>query len=127
MTGVARSPQLPELPTMIESGLTGFEANGWNGLVAPAGTPEVLIEKLSAEVTRAMKDPAVAQKIADTGWELVSYGATPEQFAKFIGNKALHHGLFLGVELVARAHGVLKGAVHYLLSGAKLHNFVNRE
>ena len=85
VTGVARSPQLPELPTMIESGLTGFEANGWNGLVAPAGTPKVLIEKLSAEVTRAMKDPAVAQKIADTGWEQVSYGATPEQFAKFIG------------------------------------------
>jgi tripartite-type tricarboxylate transporter receptor subunit TctC len=84
ITSRARSPQLPELPTMIESGLAGFEANGWNGLVAPAGTPKTLIAKLSNEVKRAMKDPAVAQKIADTGWEQVGYGATPEQFAKFI-------------------------------------------
>jgi tripartite-type tricarboxylate transporter receptor subunit TctC len=84
VTGAARSPQLPELPTMIETGMQGFEANGWNGLVAPAGTPKPLIAKLSAEVTRVMKDPAVLQKITDTGWEPVSFGATPEQFAKFI-------------------------------------------
>jgi tripartite-type tricarboxylate transporter receptor subunit TctC len=84
VTGAARSPQLPELPTMIEAGMQGFEANGWNGLVAPAGTPKVLIAKLSAEVTRVMKDPAVLQKITDTGWEPVSFGATPEQFTKFI-------------------------------------------
>jgi tripartite-type tricarboxylate transporter receptor subunit TctC len=84
VTGAARSPQLPELPTMIEAGMQGFEANGWNGLVAPAGTPTVHIAKLSAEVTRVMKDTVVLQKITDTGWEPVSFGATPEQFAKFI-------------------------------------------
>lgn len=84
VTGAARSPQLPELPTMIESGMPGFEANGWNGLVAPAGTPKALIAKLSAEVTAIMKDPVVLQKITETGWEPVKFGATPEQFAKFI-------------------------------------------
>jgi tripartite-type tricarboxylate transporter receptor subunit TctC len=84
VTSLARSPLMPELPTMIESGMPGFEANGWNGLVAPAGTPKTLIAKLSAEVTRVMKDPGVLQKITDTGWEPVSVGATPDQFAKFI-------------------------------------------
>lgn len=84
VTSAVRSPQLPELPTMIEAGMPGFEANGWNGLVAPAGTPKALIAKLSAEVTRVMKDPVVLQKITETGWEPVTLGATPEQFAKFI-------------------------------------------
>jgi len=84
VTSAVRSPQLPELPTMIEAGMPGFEANGWNGLVAPAGTPKALIAKLSAEVTRVMKDTVVLQKITETGWEPVTLGATPEQFAKFI-------------------------------------------
>ena len=84
VTGAARSPQLPELPTMIESGMPGFEANGWNGLVAPAGTPKAIIAKLSTEVSRIMNDPGVLQKITEVGWEPVKYGATPEQFAKFI-------------------------------------------
>ena len=84
VTSAVRSPQLPELPTMIEAGMPGFEANGWNGLVAPAGTPKALIAKLSTEVTRVMKDPVVLQKITETGWEPVTLGATPEQFAKFI-------------------------------------------
>ena len=84
VTSAVRSPQLPDLPTMIEAGMPGFEANGWNGLVAPAGTPKALIAKLSTEVTRVMKDPVVLQKITETGWEPVTLGATPEQFAKFI-------------------------------------------
>jgi tripartite-type tricarboxylate transporter receptor subunit TctC len=84
VTGAARSPHLPDLPTMIESGMPGFEANGWNGLVAPAGTPKALLARLSAEVTRIMGDPGVSQKIAEVGWDRVSNGATPEQFAKFI-------------------------------------------
>ncbi len=84
VTSAVRSPQLPDLLTMIEAGMPGFEANGWNGLVAPAGTPKALIAKLSAEVTRVMKDPVVLQKITETGWEPVTLGATPEQFAKFI-------------------------------------------
>ena len=84
VTSAVRSPQLPDLPTMIEAGMLGFEANGWNGLVAPAGTPKALIAKLSTEVTRVMKDPVVLQKITETGWEPVTLGATPEQFAKFI-------------------------------------------
>ncbi len=84
VTGATRSPHLPDLPTMIESGMPGFEANGWNGLVAPAGTPKALLARLSAEVTRIMGDPGVSQKIAEVGWDRVSTGATPEQFAKFI-------------------------------------------
>ena len=84
VTSAVRSPQLPDLPTMIEAGMPGFEANGWNGLVAPAGTPKALIAKLSAEVMRVMKDPVVLQKITETGWEPVTLGAMPEQFAKFI-------------------------------------------
>ena len=84
VTGAARSAHLPDLPTMIEAGMAGFEANGWNGLVAPVGTPKAIVAKLAAQVATVLKDPGVAPKVAEVGWDRVSYGATPEQFAKFI-------------------------------------------
>ena len=92
VTGAKRYPQLPEVPTMIESGFAGFEANGWNGLVAPTGTPKALIAKINAEVVRVMKDPGVLQKISETGWETVSVGTRPEEFAKFIHSEMAIYG-----------------------------------
>ena len=92
VTGTKRYQLLPEVPTMIESGYADFEANGWNGLVVPTGTPASLVAKLNSEVVRIMKDPGVLQKITDTGWEPVSVGSRPREFAEFIRREMATYG-----------------------------------
>jgi tripartite-type tricarboxylate transporter receptor subunit TctC len=67
VTSEKRSPLLPELPTIAESGLPGYEATSWFGLAAPAGTPRDMIARLSAEVEKAVKDPEIQQKIQAQG------------------------------------------------------------
>ena len=56
VTGAARSPAAPELPTMIESGFPGFEAGSWYGLFAPAGTPREILSRLNADMVKALRD-----------------------------------------------------------------------
>lgn len=63
----ARSPALPELPTANEAGLPGFELNIWYGVFAPKGTPKPVLEKLSASLQEAVKDPTVKTKLAELG------------------------------------------------------------
>lgn len=63
----ARSPALPELPTANEAGLPGFELNIWYGVFAPKGTPKPVLDKLSASLQEAVKDPAVKTKLAELG------------------------------------------------------------
>ena len=92
VTGTKRYQLLPEVPTTIESGYADFEANGWNGLVVPTGTPASLVAKLNSEVVRIMKDPGVLQKITDTGWEPVSVGSRPREFAEFIRREMATYG-----------------------------------
>jgi tripartite-type tricarboxylate transporter receptor subunit TctC len=77
-----RMPQLPEVPTIGEAGLPGFEASSWFGLVAPAKTPAPVIERLHAETVRALRDPEMRQRFSALGARLV--GDTPAEFAKFI-------------------------------------------
>jgi len=77
-----RSAFAPELPTVAEAGLPGFEAFGWNGLLAPAGTPKPVIAKLHDEIVKALKLQQVEERIATFGFEPV--GNTPDEFAEFI-------------------------------------------
>ena len=67
MTSAQRVPQLPDVPTVAEAGLPGFEGSGWGGLVVPAGTPPAVVTKISADVQKLLRDPEFQQKIIDRG------------------------------------------------------------
>lgn len=83
VTSLQRSRLAPDLPTVAELGFAGFEAIGWNGLVAPASTPKAIVAKLNGEVLRALRQPAILQRFADVGWEPASENS-PEWFADYI-------------------------------------------
>ena len=72
-----RFPALPNVPTVAESGLTGYEVSGWNGLAAPAKTPRDIIDKLNREIGAALADAELQKKFIDLG--IVAKGNTPEQ------------------------------------------------
>ena len=76
-TGAKRAAVLPELPTIAEQGLAGYEAGVWIGLLAPAGTPKAIVDKLNTEGQKAIKAPDFVKHMADLGYEVV--GGTPEQ------------------------------------------------
>ena len=69
VAGAARSPLLPEVPTMAEAGVAGFEASSWFGLVAPAKTPPEIMKALTEAVMKALRDPDLVKKLADVGAE----------------------------------------------------------
>jgi tripartite-type tricarboxylate transporter receptor subunit TctC len=77
-----RSEFAPELPTVAESGLTGYEVFGWNGVLAPAATPKAIIAKLNAEFVAAMKPAGMRSRMAAAGFEPV--GNTPGEFGEFV-------------------------------------------
>ncbi|MGV3626975.1 MAG: tripartite tricarboxylate transporter substrate binding protein [Betaproteobacteria bacterium] len=77
-----RSRMAPELPTLAEAGVPGFDVIGWNGVLAPAGTPSAVVNKLYAGLETALKLPDVVNRLAATGFEPV--GSTPEVFAEFV-------------------------------------------
>jgi tripartite-type tricarboxylate transporter receptor subunit TctC len=78
-TGDTRAPQLPKVPTVAEQGYPGFNSMTWNGLLAPAGTPKAIVDKLAALVIAEVKDPAIAAKLTAAG--VVPVGSTPREFA----------------------------------------------
>jgi tripartite-type tricarboxylate transporter receptor subunit TctC len=82
VTSAKRSENLPDLPTVSESGVTGYEAVGWFGVLAPAATPKPLVEKLSADINRVLADADVRARMHALGAD--PSGDTPEQFARFI-------------------------------------------
>lgn len=77
-----RSPSLPNVPTIAESGYKGFETSQWYGVIAPAGTPKEIINKLQKEIALALKSKEGTKRMVEDGATLV--GNTPEDFAKFI-------------------------------------------
>ena len=77
-----RYSRLPEVPTVAESGVKGYEAAQWYGVVAPAGTPPAIVTKLATEVNAIVAQPDVAERFYSQGIEPV--GSTPEEFAAFI-------------------------------------------
>jgi len=85
-----RSPLFPEMPTIAEAGVKGYEANNWNGVVAPAGTPRAVIEKLHREIVATLQEPAIAGRMAKAGLEPV--GDTPAQFAQYLKAEAAKWG-----------------------------------
>jgi tripartite-type tricarboxylate transporter receptor subunit TctC len=82
VTSSRRIPLLPEVPTMAEAGLPGFECYNWQGVVAPAGTPRAVIERLNRELNAILALPAQREAIAATGSEPA--GGSPEAFGEFI-------------------------------------------
>jgi tripartite-type tricarboxylate transporter receptor subunit TctC len=80
-----RSPNEPDLPTIAETGLAGYDATAWQGLVGPAGLPPEVVKRLNDAFNKAMAIPAVREKLLGGGLEPV--GGTPEQFATFIGSE----------------------------------------
>ena len=79
---LTRDPQLPDLPTVAEQGFPGFEAIQWIGLLTTAGTPTEIIERLNAEVNRALRDPDLIAKFAQQG--ISPAGGTPADFQRTI-------------------------------------------
>ena len=77
-----RVATFPEVPTISEAGVPGYDAGTWYGVCAPGGTPADVVSKLNAELVRAMKQPEVSAKIAEMG--LIAVGSTPAEFAQFI-------------------------------------------
>jgi tripartite-type tricarboxylate transporter receptor subunit TctC len=77
-----RSPAVPDVPTVAEAGVPGYDSGAWFGLVAPANTPKDIVNKLSRETARILKLPEVSARLADLGAEAV--GGTPEQFGAHI-------------------------------------------
>jgi tripartite-type tricarboxylate transporter receptor subunit TctC len=82
----ARSPLAPEIPTLAEAGYKGPEWDSWYGLVAPAGTPKDIIEKVSAGVNKALAKPAVKERLNGVG--LVPTGTSPQRFKTFLQTTA---------------------------------------
>jgi tripartite-type tricarboxylate transporter receptor subunit TctC len=83
VTARKRSPSLPDVPTVEEAGLAGYETVQWFGPVAPAGTPKPVIDRLFAEFTKALKNPVVIERLAGAGLE-VAPSASPEAYGQFI-------------------------------------------
>lgn len=81
-TGEKRSPALAEVPTIAESGFPGFEATAWYGVHAPAKTPRPIVNRLNAEILKALKEPDVQQRLSALGFEIE--GSTPERFVAYI-------------------------------------------
>jgi tripartite-type tricarboxylate transporter receptor subunit TctC len=81
-TGTRRAETLPELPTVAESGLSGYEAVGWFGVLAPAATPPSLVVKLNKDLVSVLGDPDLRKRAADLGADIM--GDKPDEFARFI-------------------------------------------
>lgn len=81
-TGAKRSPAFPDLPTVAESGIPGFEASQWYGVLAPAKTPKPIIDRLNTEFVKAVRSPEVTAYLNNDGSEAV--GSTPAEFAAVI-------------------------------------------
>jgi tripartite-type tricarboxylate transporter receptor subunit TctC len=73
---------LPDVPTLIESGLPGFDATSWYAIVAPAGTPKPVVDRLHAELVKAINSSEVRDRLSDEGAEIET--TTPEQLTMFV-------------------------------------------
>ena len=90
VTTAKRSPELPDVPTIAEAGVPGYEATSWFGMFAPAGTPAPIVAQLNKALVKVLAQPDVKKKINEQGAETA--GETPEQFAAFIQTEAVKWG-----------------------------------
>jgi len=82
VTTSTRSSVLPQVPTLMETGMAGYETSTWGGILTPVGTPKAVVAKLNLEIIKALNAPEVRQRLQDAGIE--AGGGTPQQFAAFI-------------------------------------------
>jgi tripartite-type tricarboxylate transporter receptor subunit TctC len=82
VTSARRSPVMPDVKTIAESGVAGFETSTWYGVLAPAGTPRAIVDKLNAEIVRILQLPEVRERLSAEAFELPA--DTPDQFAAII-------------------------------------------
>jgi tripartite-type tricarboxylate transporter receptor subunit TctC len=82
VTGAKRHPSLPDTPTLAEAGIRNFEALAYWGVIAPAKTPPAIVERMNAEIQKALKDPAVAERLAAQGMTITGQG--PADFKAFM-------------------------------------------
>jgi tripartite-type tricarboxylate transporter receptor subunit TctC len=90
ITSLKRFQTLPEIPTVAEQGLTGFEAISWAGVCAPGGTPRPIVDRLHNEIAKVLKVPGIRDRLLRDGIEPV--GSTPEQFLQHTRNEAAKWG-----------------------------------
>ena len=90
VTGAKRSPELPDVPTMAESGIIGQEAETMQGLLAPAGTPREIVERLQREIAKIVALPDIKEKLSGMGFDPIAN--TPEQFATYINAEITRWG-----------------------------------
>lgn len=90
VTSLHRLEQAPDLPTIAESGLSGYEASVWYGLAAPAGTPREIVARLNSEIAKILQDRAVRERMGSNDFEPT--GSTPEEFGKFIRDESAKWG-----------------------------------
>jgi tripartite-type tricarboxylate transporter receptor subunit TctC len=86
VTAARRSPLLPELPTVSEAGLPGFDVSAWFGLLVPAATPAPLVQRLNAETVKALRDADVRARLERLGFDVV--GSSPAEFAAHVQREA---------------------------------------
>ena len=82
VTSAKRSPLLPDLPTLAEAGISGFEAAAWQGIVVPTGTANEIVQKLNAEVNKALMHPDIRSRLAAQGADIL--GGTPAEYAAYL-------------------------------------------
>jgi tripartite-type tricarboxylate transporter receptor subunit TctC len=87
VTSSARAAALPDVPTMVEAGVPGYEASSWFGVLAPAGTPREIVAKLNGEVARWLVTPEAKEKLSAQG--AIAAGGTPEDFSRHIATETV--------------------------------------
>ena len=102
-TGAKRSPALPDVPTVAESGVPGYENSSWSALAAPAGTPKPLIARLHKDFMAILKMPDIQQKHAEVGAEIVA--STPEQFHAYLRSEVAKFGKLVKAAGIKAAAG----------------------
>jgi tripartite-type tricarboxylate transporter receptor subunit TctC len=84
-----RVPALPQVPTAVESGIEGFVVSIWYGILAPAGTPREIINRLNSEVKKALASPDLKERLANSGVDPLT--STPEQLASYIKSETVRY------------------------------------
>jgi tripartite-type tricarboxylate transporter receptor subunit TctC len=85
VTSATRMASLPQVPTIAETGVPGYEVTNWYGVMMPAGVPKDILTKVNADIVRILKQPDVQQRFASEGGDVTPN--TPDQFASFIRNE----------------------------------------
>jgi tripartite-type tricarboxylate transporter receptor subunit TctC len=86
VTSLERSPHMPDLPTLDQSGVKGYDVSAWLGFVAPAGTPAPIIDRLYGEMSKIMRGPELREKMKAQGFDLMAQ-VTPAEFGRFIASE----------------------------------------